>query len=206
MNLKLNQVGKRYRYEWIFSEMTYEFKQNEFYAILGPNGVGKSTLMKILSGHLSPSEGSIDFYKNEQKVEKDAVYKQVSFAAPYIELIEEYTLKELVNFHHQFKSLKSNINKDNIQEILQLPKSAYEKEIRFFSSGMKQRMKLGLAFLSNTSLLLLDEPSTNLDSKGVNWYLEMIEKHTKDKTVIIASNEKKDFSFCSHYLNILDYK
>ncbi len=207
MQIKLNNVGKRYRFEWIFKNVDYIFEEGQAYAILGPNGVGKSTLMKILSGYLSPSKGDIYFYKRpiKKKVDVDEIYKNISYAAPYIDLIEELTLKEAVKFHKRFKPFYEGVTEQTIFDLLSF-KKAKNKEVRYFSSGMKQRLKLVLACCSDTPILLLDEPTTNLDAQGVDWYLSLIENYAKDRLVIVASNIEHDYGFCNTYLNILDYK
>ncbi len=205
MELVLNDIGKRYRFDWIFKGIGFRFESQQHYAVIGPNGSGKSTLLKILSGHLSPSKGSIRFLQKSKELPIDSVYKNVSFAAPYIELIEEFTLLETLQFHHHFKPFSTEFSVNGIIELLNFQKSKH-KEVRFFSSGMKQRLKLILALCSQTSLVLLDEPTTNLDKQGMNWYLELIEKLSKKKTIIVASNIPEDYQFCTQQLNILNYK
>ncbi len=205
MDLVLNNVGKRYRYDWIFRHVDFQFESGKKYAILGPNGSGKSTLMKILSGHLTPSKGKIEFQKNGKKVIIDKVYQSLSYAAPYIDVIEEMTLVEAINFHQKFKPFLNNLNTNDLVELLDFSKSK-KKEVRFFSSGMKQRLKLALAICSESELLLLDEPTTNLDQQGFDWYQELIRTYANDRLVIVASNVESDYHFCDAYLNILDFK
>ena len=205
MTIHLQNVGKRYRLDWIFRGVDFNFTKGERYAILGPNGSGKSTLLKVLSGHLSPSKGSISFEKQGQKIEPDAVYRQVSYAAPYIELIEEFTLEEALNFHAKLKPLLQGFTPAKLYELLALPRTR-TKEIRFFSSGMKQRVKLALTVCSDTPVLLLDEPATNLDLQGIEWYKNLIAEYASDRLVVIASNDPHDADFCPIHLKILDYK
>ncbi len=207
MQIELEQLGKRYRYEWIFKNLNYTFKEGESYAIHGHNGSGKSTLLQILSGYLSPSKGKIHFIQNGQRLEINQVYRNVIFCSPYMELIEELTLKEALVFHQSFKPLQEKVDMAKILDLIQLPKSAQNKAIQFFSSGMKQRLKLALAFLSQTELLLLDEPTITLDQAGVRWYRNLLEEYAlKKRLVVIASNVVSDFEGCEHELNILDYK
>ena len=161
--------------------------------------------MSVLSGHLSPSKGAITFYKNSTPIEKDLIYQQVSYAAPYIDLIEELTLVEAIEFHKKFKPFLNNLQVKDLEALLQFSKSSH-KEVKYFSSGMKQRLKLVLAICSATDILLLDEPSTNLDKQGINWYLDLIRAFKKDRLLIIASNVETDFSFCENQLNIQDFK
>ncbi len=205
MQITLNGVSKQYRYDWIFKNIDYQFNAGGRYALIGPNGSGKSTLMKVLSGHLSPSKGSVEFKTGQKKLTADEVHTHLSFAAPYIELIEELTLKEAIIFHQRFKPLRQGFELQDILELLAFPR-ALEKQLRHFSSGMKQRLKLALAFCSRSSLLLLDEPTTNLDKQGVDWYLGLAERFLDNRTVVVASNVDTDYSFCTEVINILDYK
>lgn len=205
MKVQLNQVGKRFKYEWIFRGIDREFQSGQSYAIQGPNGSGKSTFLKILSGHLSPSKGKISFYQDERTIDINQVYQSISYAAPYIDLIEDFTLKEAIDFHRRFKPLLEGLSTKDLIRILNFEKSTH-KAVKYFSSGMKQRLKLVLALCSRADLILLDEPGTNLDQQGIEWYRSLVERFYRDRLLIIASNVKADFDFCDQHLNILDYK
>ena len=205
MTINLQNAGKRYRLDWIFRGINYTFHSGERHAVLGPNGSGKSTLLKVLSGHLTPSKGKVIFQNAGAAVEPDVVYRHISYAAPYIELIEEFTLEEALKFHAGLKPLLPGFSPAKLYELLALPR-ARAKEIRFFSSGMKQRVKLALAVCTDTPVLLLDEPATNLDVQGVEWYKNLIAEYTAGRLVVIASNDPHDADFCPLHLNILDYK
>ncbi len=205
MILSLNNIGKRYNYEWIFRNLSTTLESGNRYAILGPNGAGKSTLLKIISGSLSPSEGKAVFLKDESEINIDHLYQYVSIAAPYLELIEEYTLKELFHFHHQFKPfIKGSSFKEMAAEV-QL-RDAYNKQIRYYSSGMKQRAKLAQAFFSDTPILLLDEPCTNLDKEGVQLYQKLLSEQVKNRLIIISSNSLEEYIDCDEHIHITDYK
>jgi ABC-type multidrug transport system ATPase subunit len=206
MNITLKNIGKRYRFEWIFKDLNYNFEIGKGYAVLGNNGSGKSTLMQLLSGHLSPSKGSLEFSNNSGIVDIDQAYKNLSFTAPYIELIEEFTLQEAIDFHWKFKTM--NCSKKELMDRLEYPKSAQKKEIKYFSSGMQQRLKLALTICSDTSLLLLDEPTITLDRNAVEWYIELLKQYaySKDRLTIVASNVEEDFQGCTEQLDVLDYK
>lgn len=205
MTVHLENVGKRYRLEWIFRGLNFSFQSGERWAILGPNGSGKSTLLKVLSGHLTPSKGNIVFENQGVALESEKIFKSVSYAAPYIELIEEFTLEEALRFHAKLKPLLSDFTPARLYELLALPRTR-QKEIRFFSSGMKQRLKLALAVCSDTPILLLDEPATNLDVQGVEWYKNLISEFAAQRLVVIASNDPHDAAFCAQHLNMLDFK
>jgi ABC-type multidrug transport system ATPase subunit len=204
MEITLTDAGKRFRFDWIFRGLTHRFQSGERTALLGPNGSGKSTLMKVLSGHLSLSKGRIQFAQNGI-ILPDDVYKYVSYTAPYIELIEEFTLEEAIDFHIQLKPLLPGMDKTTFIDLLELPK-ARQKEIRFFSSGMKQRVKLAIAICTNTPILLLDEPSTNLDVKAVEWFHRLFEQYAGNRIAIIATNDPGDLRLCPQKLDIMEWK
>lgn len=205
MEIVLENLGRRFNRDWIFRNINYTFSSPQTYAILGINGSGKSTLLQILNGSLSPSEGKIGFFYQHKIVEIEQVYQHVSLAAPYLELIEEFTLSEIIDFHFQFKTYQSGIDRNRIIELLQM-ESSKNKLLRYFSSGMKQRVKLVLAFCTDTPLLMLDEPTANLDTQGINWYLQLIEQFSANRLTIICSNQEHEYKFCQNRLNILDYK
>ena len=205
MQIKLTDIAKRYRYEWVLRGVNLELKTGINYAITGPNGAGKSTLLKILSGHLTPSKGKIKYYKNTKPLPSEQIYQHLSYAAPYIDLIEEFTLTEALQFHQQFKPFLGNQNPKAIIDLLGF-KKAQDKPIRYFSSGMKQRLKLALTICSNTQLLLLDEPTATLDRQGVDWYQSLIREFAGNRLVIVASNVEEDFFFCEERVSILDFK
>ena len=205
IKIELTDAGKRFRFEWIFKGLSHTIGGGRRYALLGPNGSGKSTLMKVLSGHLSLSKGSIVFSEKAKTIDPDAVYRRVGFAAPYIELIEELTLEEALHFHARLKPLLPGLTPEGLYELLELPR-ARTKALRFFSSGMKQRVKLALAVCTDAPILLLDEPSTNLDVKAVGWYKRLVETYAADRLLVIASNDPGDLELCREQINILDYK
>jgi ABC-type multidrug transport system ATPase subunit len=146
-----------------------------------------------------------------QVIANENFYQQISIAAPYLELIEEMTAKEMLHFHAKFKPLIPSGAEGNIfsiEEMLQTVglQNAINKQIRYYSSGMKQRLKLAQAFFSNTPILLLDEPTTNLDTDGIALYHQLINNYTANKLVIVSSNDKQEYDFCGEVIGIGDYK
>ncbi|NRF38427.1 ABC transporter ATP-binding protein [Pedobacter foliorum] len=204
MTITLQDIGRRFNQEWIFKGINYQFNSGGKYAILGPNGSGKSTLLSVILGNLSPSEGIIT-YDQEKSIAVEKIYQYVSFAAPYLDLIEEFTLQETIDFHFKFKQLHKDFDEGMVLELLGLKKSQ-DKALKHFSSGMKQRTKLVLACCTETPILLLDEPTSNLDKQGVSWYHELIERFTDNRLVIVGSNQEAEYSFCNHFVQITDYK
>ena len=205
MQIQLSNIGKRFNREWIFRNIDYCFNSGKKYAIVGHNGSGKSTLLQIISGAVMHSEGNISFstVSDASAINPENTYQEIAFCAPYLELLEEMTTMELLNFHCAFKKFTAS-HIDILEKVGLI--QAKDKQIRYFSSGMKQRLKLALAFFSDTPVLLLDEPTSNLDEQGITLYLELIEKQTEGRTVIICSNDKTEYHFCEHILSIEDYK
>jgi ABC-2 type transport system ATP-binding protein len=205
MNIKLTNLGKRYNREWVFRNLNFQFDINKHYAITGPNGSGKSTLLQIISGSAIYNEGEIVYHYLDKPVEPEKIFKKISFAAPYLDLVEEMTLQEFLNFHRNMKSWISPFDTKQIILLLDLERSAH-KQIRYFSSGMKQRVKLAQAIFSDVPAVLLDEPATNLDEEGIQLYKTLIENYCKNRLVIISSNDKEEYSFCGEFIDMLNYK
>ncbi|MBE9585605.1 ABC transporter ATP-binding protein [Mucilaginibacter sp. JRF] len=205
MTITLTDIGRRFNRDWIFKGVNYTFTSGESYAVLGPNGSGKSTLLQVVNCSLSPSKGSIIFNADGADLEAEKVFTHLSLAAPYLELIEEFTLAEVIDFHFKFKAYKAGIDKNTLIDLLNMQASK-NKLVKYFSSGMKQRLKLALAFCSDTAMLMLDEPTSNLDTQGVDWYLSLVERFSVGRLTIICSNQEHEYSFCKQQLSIVDYK
>ena len=206
MTISLSDLGKRFNYDWIFRHLNYEFESNSVYAIIGANGSGKSTLLQIIGGALFHNEGIVN-YTNDQgaNIADESIFKQISFCAPYLELIEEMTGLEFLNFHQRFKPFISGVDATTILQKIQLEKAA-QKQIRYYSSGMKQRLKLGQCLFSATSVVLLDEPCTNLDESGFALYKSLIKDYVAHKLIIVSSNDKAEYDFCEEVIDIKKYK
>lgn len=205
MHLSLQNLGKRFDREWIFRGLTLDLRPGEPLAVTGPNGSGKSTLLQVLSGAVPASAGTLSYRLTDRLIEPDAVFRHLTFAAPYLELIEEFTLAELLRFHVRFKTLRQGLSPDEFPNLLELS-HARHKALRYFSSGMKQRVKLALALYSQASLVLLDEPTANLDAQGAAWYQQHVRQLPPDVTLVIASNQPSEYEFCKNILDIRTMK
>lgn len=205
MTIALSDAGKRFNREWIFRNLSYKFEAGSAYAITGPNGSGKSTLLQAIAGALTISEGRVDYSLQGKPVDPDHAFRHLSIAAPYLELIEEMTATELLQFHEKFKPLLPGQSIPAILEEVGLGAAAH-KQIRFYSSGMKQRLKLAQAIFSDTQVLLLDEPCTNLDEVGIALYRQLIDQYGGKRLIIVSSNDPQEYRFCHKSLSILEYK
>ncbi len=202
MKISLQNAGKRFNRDWIFRSCSLDFLPNKSYAITGANGSGKSTLLQVIAGATMQSEGKIIYTHNNSETATDH-YNHIAIAAPYLELIEEMTATEMLQFHTAFKPFTASV--DEMLAAVQLEKAAH-KQIRYFSSGMKQRLKLAQAFFSQVPVLLLDEPTTNLDAEGIALYQNLINEQLGKKLIIISSNVKEEYSFCDEVIRIDQFK
>lgn len=208
MKITLSGIGKRFNNrEWVIKDLDYSFDGPNAYAITGSNGSGKSTLTRIVSGIMPQTRGEILIESENKIVDPDDFYKELTYAAPYLDLIEEFTLNELLNFHFKFKNPIKDMNIPSLMDLMYLTKSK-DKQIGNFSSGMKQRLKLGLAIFSDASVTILDEPTSNMDEKGQLWYLDQIKEILGSRLIIVASNQPNEYQFSDQVidLNVLSNK
>ncbi|MEZ0539911.1 ABC transporter ATP-binding protein [Fibrella arboris] len=210
MKVIAEQIGKKYRREWIFRGVDLTLSAGNSYTFVGPNGSGKSTLLQVLAGMQPASAGTLTYLVGNKKIDDENWFRHLILAAPYLELIEELTLLELLDFHRRFKPFRHGTASLELIDQMQLT-HARDKEIKFFSSGMKQRVKLGLAFFSEASIVLLDEPTSNLDRQGAAWYHEQVSRLIDPATtppvlLLIGSNQPAEYDFCPNVLDVGQWK
>lgn len=191
MRIELDKVSKKFGSQWIFRNISATFDSNQSYAIIGPNGSGKSTLLKIISGIVTPNEGKMIYSVNGTNIPSEEIYTQLSYSAPYLDLPEELTIAELIAFHQSMRPLKGI----TANELLKVIDIAADKEIRDCSSGMKQRVKFALAYFTESKLLLLDEPTANMDHHWRDWTLDLVKSDKQERITIICSNEPIEYGF-----------
>jgi len=202
MRITLQQVSKSFGRETVIKDVDRVFEPGSRTAILGPNGSGKSTVLQLIGGFTIPTKGTVTHELNGKVIEQEHVYRHISIAAPYMSLYEELSLREAIASHRRFKPLRGNLAVEEVARIALLEKHL-DKPVRDFSSGMKQRLKLALAVLSDTSLLLLDEPTSNLDVNGSAWFRELLEKNIGERTLVVASNRQAEETFaCSASVDV----
>jgi ABC-type multidrug transport system ATPase subunit len=205
MKITLDNAGKRYNRDWVFRKLTYHFESGKSFALLGPNGSGKSTLIQIIACNQSPTEGTVQFTDGDKKIAVEDVFQHISLCAPYMQLIEEFTLAEQLSFHFNFKPAIEGFTVENVVQLLGMEKHA-RKQIRYFSSGMKQRVKLCLSLLTDVPVILLDEPATNLDEAGIAWYHQLVSDYLKDRLLIVSSNRVEEYEMCGQRVLLTEYK
>ncbi len=206
MQIQVSTASKRFNKEWIFSNLNFSFTTGQHYALIGNNGSGKSTLLQIIAGYIGLTKGEIHWINTRGEViDSSNIFQHISIAAPYLELVEEFTALEQIAFHQQFKPLQTGLSPNELLEKIGLS-NATNKQIRNFSSGMKQRLKLALAIFDQAPILLLDEPCSNLDQEGIQTYHQLMQAYAMHKLIIVASNDPQEYKFCSQELSLSDFK
>jgi ABC-type multidrug transport system ATPase subunit len=206
MDLLLSDISKHFGREVVFQGISLSLASGSRTAILGPNGSGKSTLLQLIGGAITPTQGTIAHSLNAQVLPQEKVYRHVSIAAPYLGLYEDLSLRQAVEFHARFKPLRKGLGVADVARIAYL-EHALDKPVLHFSSGMKQRLKLALAILSDTPLLLLDEPASNLDAEAIAWYRALLSEHVEGRTLLVASNRQAlEHELCTSVIEIGNFK
>lgn len=206
MEIILDNISKKFGNQWVIKNLSFHFREHHKYAVIGANGSGKSTLLQIIISKIPFSKGKLQYFKSQNtEISPQDIYKHVTIATTAMNLIEEFTLNELLDFHFQFKKPIIDGSRKEILKIIQLENEG-KKLISNFSSGMKQRLKIGLALLTDSDIVIFDEPGANLDEAAKLWYHELIEKYLNNRMLIVASNEITDYKMCSEYVNLGDYK
>jgi ABC-type multidrug transport system ATPase subunit len=205
-SISLTGIGKKFSSRWVFRNVGLELQPGDRIAINGSNGSGKSTLLKIISGYMTPSEGSVIWSTGNSAIPTDKIAKHISYAAPYLDLIEPFTLEENVRFFCRMKQLLNNAGSDEVISISGLEHAA-ATPVRNLSSGMKQRLKLTLAFMADSGLLLLDEPLSNLDERGYTWYSEISDRFLGNRIAVVCSNHvSQETTFCNRKFDLESFR
>ena len=206
VKIEAQSISKRFGRHWIVYNFSYSFNPGDAVAISGPNGSGKSTLLKLLSGQLLPSDGKLMFSANGKPVDDDELYQRISLAGPYVELIDELSGLEALDFHRKLRGFRQNLSQEVLWERIGWAKRIHKQTLSSYSSGMKQRLRILLALATNAQVVFLDEPTSNLDAEGVAWYQQLVEDWLGDRTLIVASNEQRDFVKCTRFITQADWQ
>lgn len=202
MNIILEGISKRFKRNWIFRDLSKEFISGNSYAFIGNNGSGKSTLLKTIAGFEHATLGNIHYSLTEKSIHKSDFTDYFTFCSPYQELIREMKLSEFLDFHEK---MTGKLEKEELLKTVNLAGNE-DKLIDNFSSGMVQRLKLGITFFTERPVILLDEPTSTLDPAGKEIFNQLFARNKAQKLIIMASNEESEYSLCDDVLRIEDYK
>jgi ABC-type multidrug transport system ATPase subunit len=206
MEITLRAVTKAFGREVVLQDLDRTLPTGSRTVLLGPNGSGKSTLLQLIAGAVLPTRGEVIHRLGTGTIADGEVYRHVSIAAPYLNLYEELSLRRAIELHHRLKPLQPGLDAPAVARAAYL-EHALDKPIAQFSSGMKQRARLALAILSDTPLLLLDEPTGNLDAEGIAWFTRLVADHVRNRTLVVASNaQPQEHALCDQRIEVLNFK
>ncbi len=205
-SIHIEDLTKYFGRRLIFNSINALFKSGKIYGVSGPNGSGKSTFAKIIANLISPTYGKIVHRYNNKIIVSDKLHKYIGFVSPYLFLYDEFTARENLIFFSRIRGIKFD---DEFSNFLLSELNLYERRnelVKTYSSGMKQRLKFIFALLHRPQLIILDEPTSNLDNSGKEKVYELLIKESKTNLVIIASNEDTDLQLCNNIINLEEYK
>lgn len=195
MKIVVDSVGKYFGEKKIFTDLSFEVSTGSSAAIIGPNGSGKTTLMRIISGLINPTEGAVSYYKNGKQLSKKNMFTRLGLVGPYLELYEELTAIENLLFFSKMKRLADSEEKiGRLMEKMHLS-GREDDPVKSYSSGMKQRLKYVFALMSEPEILLLDEPTSNLDKEGIHTVYDVMKQQKSNGILIIATNDEQDLKY-----------
>jgi heme exporter protein A len=201
-----HSVKKTFGRRLIFSGINFVLNNNGIFGIGGANGSGKSTLAKIISGLISPSGGRVIHKYDSKEIMPEKLHNHIGFVSPYLVLYDEFTAAE--NFHFISKIRGIPLDKNKADDLLKqfLLFNRKDDPVKTYSSGMKQRLKFIFALMHSPDLIVLDEPTSNLDEEGKQSVYNLIRQESENKIVIIASNEERDLQLCSEKIILENFK
>lgn len=206
MNIILQNITKTYDNQLIFANINAEINNGDILGIIGNNGSGKSTLIQIIGNFKYASKGEIFYKKNNKNITSEEIYKNIYFVSPYNDMVDDFTVKEMLVFHQKIKGLLPNINILDVLENMQLKKYS-DKQYKQLSTGYKQRLKLAIALFSNVEILLLDEPFSNIDNEGIEIFSTLFENYFNNRICVICSNNNPhEMKLINKTIKILEYK
>lgn len=200
------ELNKSFGRRLIFNDLQFRFDKSGVYGISGPNGSGKSTLVKIIAGILGASKGKIVHKMNDKEIAEERLHDHIGFVSPYLVLYEEFSTYENLKLFAEIRGVK--FNKERVDYLLNkfLLYKRKDDLLKTYSSGMKQRVKFIFALMHSPQLIILDEPTSNLDDEGKNSVYELVREEGQKNIVLIASNEKSDLELCYDIVYLEKYK
>ncbi len=206
VTFEVDALTKTFNRKLIFSNVNFKLSQSGSIIIAGRNGSGKSTLLKILIGVISQTKGSINIKIDGKKITKQDLFKYIGFVSPYLQMYDEFTAWENLEFYKKIRCVEASDDfLNSLIERVNLPHAKHQM-VRTFSSGMKQRLKYAFALLHRPPILILDEPTANLDSEGKGAVQQIVQEQKEHGIAIVASNEPDEMAWCDGVLNLDEFK
>jgi ABC-type multidrug transport system, ATPase component len=196
-------VAKDFNRRSIFLNISFSLSSPSSLAITGKNGAGKSTLSKILAGLIGSTRGSITYTLNDKQVGIEEFKHYIGFVSPYLNLYDEFTAMENLQLLSRIRATTQQ-NEVRMKELLNLVNLWQRRDdlVGTFSSGMKQRLKYAFALLHNPIVLILDEPTSNLDEEGIEFVQRMVKQQKEEGVLIVATNDKEEAGWCAQEIHV----
>ncbi len=200
ISLEISKLKKEFDRRPVFKDLNFSLTNSDSLAITGRNGSGKSTLIKVLANVYAQTAGNITFSIDEKTVERQNVYQHIGFVSPYLNLYDEFTGYENLHFVTRLRNLDISLIDETLKRV-----GLYDRRhdlVKIYSSGMKQRLKLAFAIIHNPLILMLDEPTSNLDAEGVKTVDSIAEEYKHERILIIATNDEHERNLCRKEINL----
>jgi heme exporter protein A len=200
--IKVDRITKHFQWRVVLDDVSFSLQAPGSLVITGPNGSGKTTLVRILAGLLSPTSGEINYIVNQQQRSPEASRDFIGLVGPYLQFYRDLSAWENMYFIARAKSGKAD--EQRIKALLAMVglKKREHDLLKTYSSGMLQRMKYAAALYHSPEILILDEPTANLDDAGKKIVHEIIDQQKQQGIVIIATNEPEELSLGEQHLDV----
>ncbi len=202
LKITVKNLSMRFGFRGIFKDISFELESPSSLVVTGPNGSGKSTLLKIIAGLIIPTAGNTAFFESDKALNRDKLRGMLAMVSPEMNFYDELTGSENLEFF--MKSMGRHAGKEHIEEALEKVglKGRGDDYLKGYSSGMKMRLKYALAVLGNPRILIVDEPSTNLDMNGKKLVYELMSEHKKQGILIYATNEEEELGIAGKRITL----
>ncbi|MGD0591774.1 MAG: ABC transporter ATP-binding protein [Bacteroidota bacterium] len=203
VSITADDLSKDFNRRPIFRGISFSLSSPSSLAITGKNGAGKSTLSKILAGLIGSTRGSLTYTLNDKQVSIEEFKHYIGFVSPYLNLYDEFTALENLQLLSRIRTTPQQ-NESRMKDLLSIVNLWQRRDdlVGTFSSGMKQRLKYAFALLHNPIVLILDEPTSNLDEEGSEFVQRMVKQRKEEGILIVATNDKEEAGWCAQNIHV----
>jgi heme exporter protein A len=201
--ISARNISKSFNRRKIFSDISFKVSASGSVAITGKNGSGKSTLAKIIAGVLSSTSGELVYECDGKRIGDEGRKAHIGFVSPYLNLYDEFSAIENLFLLMRIRS-SHNRAEDKLNQLLKRF-SLWERRddaIRAYSTGMKQRLKYVFALAQSPSVLILDEPTANLDIDGIKVVEEVVAEQKRSSILVVATNDSAEAAWCKEIIRL----
>lgn len=206
MSIQISNLTKLYGDQKAVNDITFEVAKGEIVGFLGPNGAGKSTTMKIATGFVAASSGSVRVNDFDVATQSLDVRRSIGYLPEHNPLYLDMYVREFLEFVGALYGLKGPLLKQRTNYVIELVKLGEEqrKKIGQLSKGYRQRVGLAQALIHNPPVLILDEPTTGLDPNQLAEIRQVIKTIGQDKTVLFSTHILQEVEAICHRAVIIN--